>query len=67
LFVSTVNAFIAVAVGDKETNFAASAEVRDGVTAVKKISANFAAAVDPPVLSLFHLLPDLRRATDQRC
>jgi hypothetical protein len=28
---------------------------------------NFAAAVDPPVLAMFHLLPRLRRATDQCC
>jgi len=28
---------------------------------------NFAIAVDPPSPPGFHLLPDLRRATDQRC
>lgn len=29
--------------------------------------ANFATAVDPPIPSTFHLLSNLRRATDQRC
>jgi hypothetical protein len=28
---------------------------------------NFAVAVDPPIPPEFHLLPRLRRATDQRC